>query len=1428
MKTSLYSHNIITLTKIKLKNSYHFFQDYQDDKNEDILPAQHKRQHSDDSFTITPIMEVINRKFGVEERTFRVQFHPEQAGDRLIDIKEDLQRMFDATLQTVDDHFSAHDRIRLNISHSNLSSDVTIHLQQRQNITAQSIMDRMDKVLNSNEDIQADQTFKIDVGIMKLHRGGGKGRVPFNNLNRDTRFAATVRKRAFVNVPRSEDNMCAARALIICQAKLDGWKKSDFDNLVRKDRFHFTSSKSLYGRAVSLQLKTPLPIGHAVAINELHYFEPVLNIKIVVVQVESGKPSLIPCSKFAKDSIAFLYYENGHYFPVVNPASLFHDSEICIKCLKIYKRQKRPHVCEDCCYICLRDSCTQKKWIKCSECNVTCKNQECFDSHKSALGKNLISRCDRIWQCDICRKQVVRSERDPALHQCGEYKCVFCNNYVLQGHLCYHRARKPLQNSGKFIFFDCETRQDSKIDCNKGYCPSKPNGCGAGCFENSLCSSCNLCKNCNDCVCGRNYHIPNLVVCHNVCDMCHKDGDILDENSSCPNCVPQCPPGDDDSIEHICNASHFCGKRELIFKGDHCVDRFCNWLFSPVNKGKTVLAHNASGFDLIFILNFLLRIAKIRPSLIYRGSKIITMTVGHGLNMKFIDSLNFIGMALKKFPKALELEVFSNDKMINLTKGDFPHRMNTEEYQSYDGDFPSLEMYDIDSMPVSEREQFIEWHIQQRGKQFNLQQEMLQYCKMDVIILRLGCMKFRKLMIDVTSLYDSKGSLISSIDPFSYVTIASACMNIYRVNFMKEYHNITLSNGQSGIGILQRGRWSVNDVVIHPCDITEKEFVSSDLPQIPQRGYRKSDTYSLKAIQWLEWKALKLGRQIIHAHNQGEHRVGQGYRYLLDGYDPVNHTAYEYYGCYFHGHSCITDRNLREPRTGFSMNDLHRQTQVKESVLRELKYKVVSIYECQFDAMIKANPELSNFVTQLDIPPRMKIRDAFYGGRTEAFKLHYKCTENEEIHYLDICSLYPFINKTAKLPMGHPDIITSDFDYSFQSYFGIAHVKILPVRGEYVPCLPSRINGRLKFVSCRKCAERELTSACKHTENERALVGVWCTPEIMEALHRGYKLLKIYECYSYSESSQYDPNQKSGGLFSEQVNLFMKIKTEASGYPPWVENNLQKASYIADTFEKEGIKLDPDKIMHNPSLRSLAKICLNSFWGKLGERSNKTQTSILSSYSELVELANDRSNELVDFHIINDDVITVDYRKTGGFEPESHITNEVMAAFTTCYARLELLKYLDFLGRQILYCDTDSVIFVTKHTPDNSVGYSNYPNLGWRLGELTNELPSGVYIEEFISTGPKSYAYRLNTGQEVCKFKGITLNYRNSRKITFTAAKELLLNETKTKITLDPSIQFRRLKHYSIIYNILLSKKVQVTFNKRLITDTLDTLPFGF
>ncbi len=90
-----------------------------------------------------------------------------------------------------------------------------------------------------------------------------------------------------------------------------------------------------------------------------------------------------------------------------------------------------------------------------------------------------------------------------------------------------------------------------------------------------------------------------------------------------------------------------------------------------------------------------------------------------------------------------------------------------------------------------------------------------------------------------------------------------------------------------------------------------------------------------------------------------------------------------------------------------------------------------------------------------------------YGGRTQAFKLYHKCTDNEKIRYIDYTSLYPYIQKYGIFPVGHPRVLTENFDYSVNAYFGILKIKILPPKNLLIPALPTRIDGKLYFTLCK-------------------------------------------------------------------------------------------------------------------------------------------------------------------------------------------------------------------------------------------------------------------------------------------------------------------------------------------------------------------------
>ena len=504
------------------------------------------------------------------------------------------------------------------------------------------------------------------------------------------------------------------------------------------------------------------------------------------------------------------------------------------------------------------------------------------------------------------------------------------------------------------------------------------------------------------------------------------------------------------------------------------------------------------------------------------------------------------------------------------------------------------------------------------------------------------------------------------------------------------------------------------------------------------------------------------------------------------------------------------------------METIYQETLNREKYLKGLGYTVVSYWEHDFKEFVDSDPDLREYLSCLEVPERLCPRSGFHGGRTNAVRLHYKTQPGERIEYSDFCSMYPWVLKTCKFMMYEPEIITRDFD-DINTYFGFVMCKILPPRGLYHPILPRVSGGKLKFTLCAKCGDEENQETCLCSDEERALVGVFCTPELHKAVNDlGYRILKIYEIYHFPNTVQYSPETKSGGLFTEYVNTFLKLKQESSGWPSWCETDEQKQQYIRGYFEHEGVLLEPDKIQVNPGLRSLAKLCLNSYWGRLAMDDNLTRSKFISQESELLQMVTDPTIEVQNFNILNERCALVEYKYAREWIPPSAVNNIYIAAFTTSWARLRLYEVLELVNENVLYFDTDSALYI--HRPGDKT-----PLLGDFLGDLTSELKPGRYITEFVSGGPKNYAYRQDDGWETCKVKGFTLNYQNSLKINFESMKNLVTSPGSEKgITIVNPTSICRDKIKNIVYNKSEVKKYAMVYTKRKLNDDLTTLPYGY
>ena len=423
--------------------------------------------------------------------------------------------------------------------------------------------------------------------------------------------------------------------------------------------------------------------------------------------------------------------------------------------------------------------------MSCRSCNMTCRSLECFVRHterKQTKQGVTLSACEKRYQCKICKKTLYRKERPPNVHECGEWKCPCCHEFHTNEHLCYQRAIQDQVTDKKMIFFDCETTQDSILQCEEGY-KREVMRCDTCAGAAEECRKCKLCQNCQKSWCGSNEHRVNFVCMQTACNLC-KDQKITDD-PKCTNCGVRCSSccQMDGSKFKKDPCPSTCGFRERLFKGTRAAVSFCETVFTEQYKNGIVMSHNGSGYDNYFLIEWMIS-NSIRPQVVFNGSKIVYMLVQRGLHIRVLDSLQFLPMKLAKLPKAFGLT--------ELKKGYFPHFFNTTEHQNYVGPYPDVKYYGCDYMNTEDRTDFLAWYEGKKDAVFDFAQEMKEYCCSDVTILREGMLKFRDLVLDVTGANDQQG-----VDVLNYVTIAGLTMAIYKSKFLREEFDIEITNQQN-------------------------------------------------------------------------------------------------------------------------------------------------------------------------------------------------------------------------------------------------------------------------------------------------------------------------------------------------------------------------------------------------------------------------------------------------------------------------------------------------------------------------------------------------------------------------------------------------------------------------------------------------------
>ena len=78
------------------------------------------------------------------------------------------------------------------------------------------------------------------------------------------------------------------------------------------------------------------------------------------------------------------------------------------------------------------------------------------------------------------------------------------------------------------------------------------------------------------------------------------------------------------------------------------------------------------------------------------------------------------------------------------------------------------------------------------------------------------------------------------------------------------------------------------------------------------------------------------------------------------------------------------------------MQEVYESTLRKHEVFKQRGYDVKVQWECDWDAEVKTNRELEQFLSTFEMVEPLQHRDAFFGDRTNAVQLHHTIAPEEK------------------------------------------------------------------------------------------------------------------------------------------------------------------------------------------------------------------------------------------------------------------------------------------------------------------------------------------------------------------------------------------------------------------------------------------------
>lgn len=263
-----------------------------DDEKDNDDPPFHISQDSPKAYSID---ERESRSFKniIRETTFRARFNQEKQTEKIKDFLPEIRNMFEEMLERAVNDFNGQDLGRVYITHPDLRKPIVVPPRTLEHLTAEAIMEAIENVLQSEEDLSVSSEMEIQIGVASLQRGAA--RKPITNIERDIK-----NKHSIVKINNTKDNMCLARALIVGVAHTK-WREQP-EGLDKKqaktvyDRLRRSVDKHQKRKAQQLHALANVPTNRPCSLLDIPNFEKALNVEVDVLSSAHNNATIYKAS----------------------------------------------------------------------------------------------------------------------------------------------------------------------------------------------------------------------------------------------------------------------------------------------------------------------------------------------------------------------------------------------------------------------------------------------------------------------------------------------------------------------------------------------------------------------------------------------------------------------------------------------------------------------------------------------------------------------------------------------------------------------------------------------------------------------------------------------------------------------------------------------------------------------------------------------------------------------------------------------------------------------------------------------------------------------------------------------------------------------------------------------------------------------------